>query len=194
MLNDKTLIKLKELEATANDFWNIPPETGNFLNMLVKTSNYKNILEIGTSNGYSAIWLAHAVSFTKGHLVSLEFWQKRIDLALTNIEHCGLLDYVTIKCGSALTLIDSLKPSDFKDDSDKLLLDMVFIDANKGEYIQYFNLIEDKMRVGGMIIADNVESHRKQSSDFLDEIYNNDCYQVQEITFGGGILLALKIK
>ncbi|HPT40789.1 MAG TPA: hypothetical protein PLG15_00210, partial [Candidatus Gastranaerophilaceae bacterium] len=73
---------LEELEKTSKDFWNISRQTANFLNMLIKISGTKNVLEVGTSNGYSGIWLASALKKTGGRLTTIEFYEKRIELAL----------------------------------------------------------------------------------------------------------------
>lgn len=183
--------KLKELELTRKDFWNLPPDSANFINMFIKSNNIKTVLEIGTSNGYSAIWICNALQKTGGHLVSLEFWQKRIDLAESNLEYCGLRDLATIKCGSAFTLIQELTPEDFQ--TDKLELDMVFIDANKSEYIKYFELVHPLIKKGGIILTDNVTSHQDSVQSFLDEIYGREDYQTQLLPFDGGLLMSLKL-
>lgn len=185
------LEKLTELEKTRKDFWNLPRESANFINMLIKMNHIKTVLEIGTSNGYSAIWICDALKKNDGHMVSLEFWQKRIDLAVENLKACGLLDFVTIKCGSAFTLIQELTPEDFK--SDTLELDMIFIDANKSEYIKYFELVHPLLKKGGIILADNVTSHPEKTQPFMDEIYSREDYQTQLLPFDGGLLMALKI-
>lgn len=183
--------RLTKLEETRKDFWNLPRESANFINILIKSNRIKTVLEIGTSNGYSAIWICDALRETGGHMVSLEFWQKRIDLADENLKGCGLSDYVTIKCGSAFTLIQELTPDDFK--ADKLELDMVFIDANKSEYIRYFELVHPLLKKGGIIIADNVTSHPDKTQPFMDEIYSREDYQAQLLPFDGGLLMALKL-
>ena len=190
-MEQPVLERLKELELTRKDFWNLPPETANFINMLIKANNIKTVLEIGTSNGYSAIWICNALQKTGGHLVSLEFWQKRIDLADANLEHCGLRNLATIKCGSAFTLIQELTSEDFH--SEKLELDMVFIDANKSEYIKYFELVHPLLKKGGIILADNVSSHKDSVQPFLDEIYSRKDYQTQLLPFDGGLLMSLKL-
>ena len=183
--------KLTELEQTRKDFWNLPHESANFINMLIKMNQIKTVLEIGTSNGYSAIWICNALKETGGHLVSLEFWQKRIDLAEVNLEECKLREFATIKCGSALTLIQELEPKDFK--NDKLELDMIFIDANKSEYIKYFELVHPLLKKGGIILADNVTSHQETTHPFMEEIYGRKDYQVELLPFDGGLLMALKL-
>jgi len=183
--------KLKELETTRKDFWNLPPESANFINMIIKSHNIKSVLEIGTSNGYSAIWICDALKQTGGHLVSLEFWQKRIDLAEANLRECDLLDLTTIKCGSAFGLIQELTPEDFK--SKNLEIDLIFIDANKSEYIKYFELVHPLLKKGGILLADNVTSHPEKVQPFMDAIRNHKDYQTELLTFDGGLLMALKV-
>jgi predicted O-methyltransferase YrrM len=182
--------RLRELEATSKEFWNIPSEAGNFLNILIKSSNYKNIVEVGTSNGYSAIWLANALEYTDGHLVTIEFYEKRIELATENLRYCGLLDRVTLLQGSAGVVLEGLTGEYFNSSEDRFI-DLAFIDACKGEYLNYYKIIDKKLRKGGMLIADNVDSHKEKVSDFLTVIHQNNSYQIAYLPFGGGMLLGL---
>lgn len=184
-INEVIENKLKELEKTSKKFWNIPPETGKLLSILIKSSGYKNILEIGTSNGYSAIWLAQAVAGNGGHVTTLEFYEERIAMAKANLEECGLAEYVTIKQGDAVEMLDDI----VKENS----FDFIFIDANKAEYIQYFQKVHPALSGKGVIVADNVTSHRKEMLDFLETVENHPEYQTAYIPFGGGSLICLKL-
>ncbi len=181
-MNEIIKNKLNNLEKTAERFWNIPPEAGNHLNLLVRACKYKNLLEIGTSNGYSAIWFSEALKATNGHLTSIEYYEERINLAKQNLNEVGLLDYVTIIQGKALEVIETLGGT----------YDLIFIDANKAQYIKYFELLNPKLVSGGMFIADNVTSHKDDMLDFLDTFNNHPDYQVSYLPFGGGMLIGLK--
>ena len=77
---------LVELEKTQKDFWNVSRATGNFLNMLVKISNSKSVLEVGTSNGYSGLWFLDALKVTKGRLTTIEYYDKRQSVARANFD------------------------------------------------------------------------------------------------------------
>ena len=183
---DAYALQLAErLEETQHDFWNISHQTAEFISMLIKISRVKNVLEIGTSNGYSTLWIADALkdSNTGGHLTTIEFYEKRQSIARENIENCNLSDYVTFKQGRALEIIPEL---DF-------VPDMVFIDANKAEYIQYFDLLKDKLPAGAIILADNVVSHAAKVADFLETIKNDTRYQSQVLDLPAGLLMALKL-
>lgn len=175
--------KLAELEKTSTDFWNIPRVSGQLINSIIKSNGYKNILEIGTSNGYSALWIADALKYTGGKLTSLEFYTKRIDMATQNISECGLSEYVTILQGRALELLEDLNDE----------YDMVFIDASKAEYIKYYKKVRSQIKQNGLLIADNVDSHREKVQNFMDAIYDDKAFQVSHIPYQAGLLLAYKV-
>lgn len=173
---------LAELEKTQKDFWNISHESANFLNMLIKISGAKNIVEVGTSNGYSGIWIAKALKKTGGHLTTIEYYEKRIVLALENFKKCEVDDIITIKQGSACEVLETLNDE----------FDFAFIDANKSEYIKYFELIDPKLKKGGIIVADNITSHAEKVATFVEKIKSDPNYQVEILDFPGGMLLAHK--
>lgn len=174
--------KLLRLEETSEKYWNIPRESGNHLNLLIKIAGYKNILEIGTSNGYSTIWFAEAARANSGHVTGIEYYQERIDIAIKNFEECGLSDFITVKQGKALDVLKTLSDC----------FDVVFLDANKAEYIEYYRIMDPKIRQGGLLVADNVSSHKGEMEDFLHAISHNENYQISYLPFGGGLLIALK--
>lgn len=177
--------KFEELEKTQKNFWNISRETANFLNMLIKAAGSKNILEIGTSNGYSAIWIALALKETKGHLTTIEFWEKRQSIARENFKICNVENLITPIIGSAFEVMEKLAAAGEK-------FDFVFMDANKSEYLKYFELANEMLLPGGIIAADNVLSHEQKVKPFVDAISQNSRYQVQIIDLPAGLLLARK--
>ena len=195
-MKEKIKQKLEELQKTQEEFWNITPETGNFLNMLVKLGNYKNILEFGTSNGYSAIWLALALQETGGHLVTIEYSQERHKLARKNLEECDLLDNITLIQGKIIEIIKriDLKLFYINADTGETFIDFAFIDASKMEYVEYFNIIHPRLKKGGMIVADNVISHENKVLNYIDLIMAHEDYQTVKLNLGTGLLVSLKIK
>ena len=112
---------LTELEKTQKDFWNVSRATGNFLNMLIKIRNAKSVLEIGTSNGYSGLWMLEALKVNKGHLTTIEYYDKRQSIARSNFDKCGFAGMYTPILGSACDILEEF-------DSDKKF-DFVLIDA-----------------------------------------------------------------
>ena len=137
---------LHELEKTRTDFWNLDRQSANFLNTLIKINNSKRVLEIGTSNGYSGIWILKALKETVGKLTTIEFWEKRQSVARRNFETCCPEVEVEPKIGSAIVILEDLLDEIKQGKREKF--DFVFIDANKKEYISYFNLI-DKSTING---------------------------------------------
>lgn len=178
---------LKELEKTQKDFWNISRPSANFLNMLIKISGAKNIVEVGTSNGYSGIWLAKALKETGGHLTTIEYYNKRIVLAQENFKKTEVNDIITILQGSAIEVLEELCSQD------DFTIDFAFIDANKREYINYFQIIDKKLKKGGIIAADNITSHAEKVAAFVEEIKASPNYQVEILDLPAGMLLGYKL-
>jgi caffeoyl-CoA O-methyltransferase len=118
---------------------------GKLLELFSRMISPESILEIGTYTGYSAICLAKGLS-EQGKLITIEKNDEIISFAGKFIEKAGLTDKVEIISGDALDILPGLKSS----------FDLVFIDADKKEYAQYYDLIFEKVKKGGYIIADNV--------------------------------------
>lgn len=187
IFDKKTQEVLIELEKTQDNFWNVARSTGNFLNLLLKATNKKNVVEVGTSNGYSAIWIANALKLNNGHLTTIEYYEKRILLAQENFKKCGIEDFITIKQGSALEILQQLvTEKDFK-------CDFLFIDANKREYIDDYKIIDKVLPKGGIIAADNVTSHAQKVKPFVEALQADENYQVEILDLPAGLLLAYKI-
>ena len=184
MFDSTTETVLKNLEKTQDDFWNIARETGNFLNLIIKTANIKNAYEVGTSNGYSGIWLAKGLVETGGHLTTIEFYEKRLIPAKENFKMCGLSDIITVKQGSAIEILEEIP--------EKEVIDFAFIDANKGQYLDYFKILDNHIKRGGIITADNVTSHSQKVKPFLDAIFGNPKYQSEILDLPAGLLIARK--
>ena len=185
--------KLKALETTQKQFWNIDRYTANLLSMLIKSAGYKNILEVGTSNGYSGIWLGLAARETNGKVITIEFHKCRYDVAVENFKLCNLDNIVEARQGLAIDTIIDLKKEDYNSKEEKYL-DFAFVDANKAQYINYFELIDKILRKGGMIAFDNMLSHKEKVQDTLEAVTNHPDYQSEMIYTEAGLLLAVKVR
>ncbi len=173
-----------ELEKTQKEFWNIPRKTGVLLNMFIKMMNAQNALEIGTSNGYSGIWLSKALKETGGKLTTIEFYEKRQSIAIENFKKCEVYDIITPIQGSACDVIKSFPENEF--------FDFVFIDASKREYVDYFNLIKPHLTRKAMIVADNIISHAQKVQTFIDAVDADEEFQYEIVEVPGGILTAYR--
>jgi predicted O-methyltransferase YrrM len=177
---------LKELEKTQKQFWNISRTTAEFLYNLIVDSKSQSVIEIGTSNGYSGIWLGKALKKTGGKLTTIEFYDKRLDIAKENFKKCGVADIIDTRKGDAKMILEYL-PEDFE-------IDFAFIDACKQQYIDFYHLIAPHLKVGGIIACDNVISHAAKVQDFIEEINANPDYENVVLPLPAGLSLAKKIR
>lgn len=123
--------------------WNVSPQDGRLLQMLVRMSGAKNVLEIGTSNGVSAIWMALGLEQRGGKLTTLEIDPARARLARENFIEAGVNERIELVEGDAVKILPTLTG----------VYDMVFIDAAKSEYKEYLDLIYSRIVKGGVIVA-----------------------------------------
>ena len=184
IFDNETNEVLAELEKTQKDFWNIPRKTAVLINTFIKMMGAKNALEIGTSNGYSGIWIAKALKQTGGKLTTIEYYDKRQSVAIENFKKCGINDIVRPLQGSACEIIENLDPEE--------KFDFVFIDANKREYVKYFELVKPHLTQKALIVADNITSHAEKVQTFIDAVDTDDEFQYEIVEVPGGILVAYR--
>lgn len=182
---------LSNLETTRCEFWNLDRQSANFLNSLIKIHGSKNVLEIGTSNGYSGIWILKALAETKGKLTTIEFWEKRQSAARANFASCAPNAEVEAKIGSAFVVLEDILDEINQKKREKF--DFIFIDANKKEYIKYFEMVDKMITKNGVILADNILSHYEKVEDYVNTLFERDDYQSQIIEIGTGMMLSIKI-
>ena len=152
---------LDEMESKIGRYWSTPRKDAEFLNLMVKATRAVNVLEVGTSQGYSAIWMGLALEETGGLLTTIEIDTGRHALAQRNVREAGLDGRVTLIRGDAHREIAGLKgPFDF-----------VFLDADKNGQMDYFKKIYPKnLTLGGMIAVHNAISEAGDMKDYTDMI------------------------
>jgi predicted O-methyltransferase YrrM len=123
---------------------------GQLMRMIVQMMGAKRILELGAFTGYSAIWLASAMP-EDGHLDTLELNDELEDLILAGFEKAGVADKISLHIGDCKQTLEK-----FREAVPMPEYDLVYIDANKREYCEYYDLVFDMVRSGGVIVADNV--------------------------------------
>ncbi len=167
----------KNLDATVEKFlnenrrnwhdWNVPYKDGQTLFNLIIKNNYVKALEIGTSTGHSAIWMAWALSKTGGKLITIEIDESRYNTALKNFKKAGVEELIDARLADAHQLVRGLKgPFDF-----------VFSDADKEWYTQYFKEVDPKLAVGGCFTAHNVTDGFGDIKTFLNYVRNLPNYE-----------------
>ena len=127
----------------------VSPLQGRFLGLVARAVGARRILEVGTLGGYSAIWLARGLG-DGGRLVTAELQPHHAEVARANLERAGLADRVEVRVGPAAQTLRALAREGAEP------FDLVFIDADKSGYAEYFALVLDLVRVGAVIVADNV--------------------------------------
>ena len=141
---DRLLEKMEEY-ADTNNVPIIGPLVGRFIYNLAKTSQSRNILEIGTAIGYSGIWLARAIGPQKGNLTTIDMNPERVKIARKNFAEAGLDKRVKVVEGNALEALPALKEE----------YDLIFLDSDKNIYPDAFKLSIPKLRKAGLFVADN---------------------------------------
>ena len=166
-------------------------DTGIFYNILLQTMKAKNILEIGMSAGYSAMWFADAISKQDGRIITIDNDQQKIERAINNFEEAGVNNLIEIRKGDALEVLSEIckkYPQGF--------FDFVFIDADKERYIQYFDAVLPLVRINGIIGADNIlypERFQKFTTPYVEYVRKNPKIKSVTIPIDNGEEISLKL-
>jgi caffeoyl-CoA O-methyltransferase len=127
-------------------FFNVSPEDGRLLRVLTESIGARHVVEVGTSTGYSGVWIALALRGTGGRLTTFEIDPDRAAIARENFKRAGLQDLVTVVVGDAHVEVSKVTQT----------LDLVFLDADKEGYVHYLQQLEPRLRPGGLVVADNM--------------------------------------
>ena len=122
------------------------PDSAAFLNLLIRTKGARNIVEVGTSIGYTALWLGEAARDTGGRVVGMENFEPKRREAVENLKRARLDDIVEVRLGDAKEIVQGIDGP----------IDIAFLDAWKDDYVDYFDALLPKLCVGGCIVADNI--------------------------------------
>ena len=193
-MNERVASLLRELEAfgKANDaraadrsqkMLNITPETGEFLSILVRLQPAKRVLEIGTSNGYSTLWLADAVASNDGTIETVEMNPEKARLARINFERSGLSRFISLVETDAADVLVSAADS---------IYDFVFLDSERTEYLSWWPHILRVLRPGGLVVCDNAISHKHEFEEFTAVVRRTPSCSMCLVPVGKGELLILK--
>lgn len=167
-------------------------DTGIFYNILLTSTKAKNVLEIGMSAGYSTMWFADVISKNDGKIITIDHDLNKIEHAKNNFEEAGVNDFIEIKHGDALQVLNEISlKENFQN-----FFDFVFIDADKERYIQYFDSVLPLVRIGGIIAADNIlypERFQKFTSPYVEHVRKNPNIKSVTIPIDNGEELSLKL-
>lgn len=182
VLDAKVKKFLKDHKGQWRDM-NVPESDGELLYSLVIKGNYKSALEIGTSSGYSGIYIAWALSKTGGKLITIDIDEGRHKQALQNFKEAGLSKYIDARLADAHTLVKELEgPFDF-----------VFSDADKYWYKNYFMDVDPRLKVGGCYASHNVSGRGSYNrSEYLDYVMSLENYE-STLHPGSSMLISYKV-
>jgi predicted O-methyltransferase YrrM len=189
-----TLEKLRQIDVAPEDrMLAITKETGELLNMILRLKKAKNMLEVGTSSGYSTIWCAEAICEQSGKIITIEQNPNKIKRAKENFQKAGIADAIIVKEGLAMQILRELNLQKEYND----FFDFVLIDADKENVIEYFDLILPMVSAGGVIITDNMlypEKYRQDMEKFSNYLKENPKLRTITTPIGNGEEITIKLK
>ena len=163
----------------------ITVDTGVFFSILLKAIKAKRVLEVGTSAGFSTLWLADAVG-KKGRIVTIEMEPRKVERARNNFKQAGVNRLIEIKQGIALDVLRTLKGK----------FDFVLLDADKENIIEYFDLVLPLVRAGGIIAADNMLfplNYRLMMKEYRRHAQSRHNVQTVTVPIGMGEEITIKL-
>ena len=162
---------------------NIPHETGQFLQVLTMAAGARRILEIGTSNGYSTLWLARAARHLGGRVTTVERLEFKIALARVNFDRSGM--------GELITQVHS-QARDFLERAADASFDFIFLDSERIEYPRWWPHIKRILAPGGLWVADNAISAAEQLKPFFALVEADPLFATSLVPIGKGEYVAVK--
>lgn len=189
VFSEKVNRLLVDLEKSSEQFWNIPREVAQILYFMVRASNFSKVLEIGTSNGYSGIWIAKAL-FDKqeGSLVTIESNLDRYNLAMANFKLAEVESRIVQILGHAPEVIIQ------NELISRQKYGLVFMDATKKQHGEFLDAVWPLLEVGGVLVVDNVLSHAEKMQSFVEKIKQFPDLQWELLKVGDGLIVAVRIK
>jgi predicted O-methyltransferase YrrM len=188
---DELLAELEEFGKT-NDgsnterprrMLNITRDTGELLAVLVRATMARRVLEIGTSNGYSTLWLASAARAIGGSVTTVELAEYKIELATANFARSGLARRITLLHEDAGRVLQRSGDGAF---------DLVFLDSERTEYPGWWPALKRVLRPGGLLVVDNATSHRSEMAPFVALVSADAAFVTSLVPVGNGEFLAVK--
>jgi predicted O-methyltransferase YrrM len=160
----------------------LDPDSAKFISLLVVSKKARVIVEVGTGEGYSTLWLAYAAMSTGGTVITCEIDPAKAAAAQRNVEQAGMAAYVEILTGDARELLrHRAEPVDF-----------LFIDADFGQYETYFDVVYKRMSVGSVVVADDVVESENELADYTTYAQNHPNLESVTLPLGQGLEFSVK--
>lgn len=162
---------------------NITPDTGEFLSVLVRFGRARRVLEIGTSNGYSTLWLAEAAAAIDGHVTTLEYAEDKVAMARATFARSGLADRITLIHEDAGQWLAQAADAS---------IDLLFLDSDREQYAGWWPQLRRVLRPGGLLVVDNALSHAEQMEPLRVLLDADPDFSTSLVPVGNGELLAVR--
>ena len=160
----------------------VEPDAAEFLANIATIRHPKKVIEIGTSTGFSTLWLAYGLRHqAKCDFVSLDIDESRRDIAHQHLQNTGLSDSVRLIVQDAFVFLNSNED----------VYDLVFLDAERQFYLEYLEGLHQALGVGSVLIVDNVISHSDEVAEFLTAFINSPRYICHTLDIGAGLFMAV---
>lgn len=162
--------------------WQVPTETGKLLAILAASAPEGQMIEIGTSGGFSGLWQSLAASATGRHITTFELEPEKVELATETFKTAKVADKLTIVQG------------DIRENLDKVIdVSFCFLDASKNVYQDCYDTVVPRMVSGGLLVADNMISHEDELTEFWKYVQKDDRVDALIDPIGSGLLIARKL-
>jgi predicted O-methyltransferase YrrM len=188
----QTLLSELEQFGEANDnqttkrserMLNITRDTGEFLSVLIRATAAKRVLEIGTSNGYSTLWLADACSALGGEVTTIELSASKYTLASETFSRSNLSSVIEQVQGDAGDLLSGYVDGAY---------DLIFLDSERSEYPGWWDDLKRVLRSGGLLVVDNASSHAEDMAPFISMVESDPDFTTSLVPVGKGEYLAVR--
>ncbi|WP_343534577.1 class I SAM-dependent methyltransferase [Pedobacter sp.] len=162
---------------------NLEPESAELISIMIKAQQSKNVLELGTSNGFSTLWFADALKSSQGKLVSIEIEESRTQQAKAHLANFQLTENVELITADAGEFLTEAQP----------IYDLIFLDAERKNYVVYWPYLKNLLaKKGALLVVDNIISHHQEVEEFLSMIQSYSDFTTSVVNVGAGILLVTK--
>ncbi len=174
----RVLATLKDMADSGRTRFAVPEGDGRRMRLLAEAINANNVVEVGTSTGYSALWLYLGVEKAGGRVTTFEIDAQRAEQAKQNFRQAGVEDKIALVVGDAHQSLAAVKAP----------IDLVFLDADKPGYVDYLNRLLPLVRPGGIILAHNVDD----APEYMDRLAADPELDTVRLTQGSGLTVTMK--
>ncbi|MGU5815330.1 O-methyltransferase [Aeromonas hydrophila] len=171
-------------QSRGSKMLNITRDTGELLAVLVQTRGAAAVLEIGTSNGYSTLWLAEAVKRLGGRVTTIELDEGKRAMAAANFQRAGLEPWIEQLAGEAGTLLPTLPTAAYP---------LIFLDSDRLHYQAWWPEIQRLLAPRGLLVVDNATSHREELAEWMAEVAQDPAFATSLVPVGKGEWLVVRL-